>query len=142
MPRHYAIKRKHYPSTPFTIWLYDYANKNKTTLAQLALDAGLSRGLLNIFVAHPERSPNLQTCLRVSEATGKPAGEILQLAGIAGYKPQKAVDPDLKELVNIYQRLPVPMKYCLLKSARALAEAVKAQKSPSVSRQPQEMTHD
>jgi hypothetical protein len=136
MTRRYSLKRKHYPSTPFTIWLYDYANKNKTSLADLAVKAGLARGLLNIYVAYPRRKPSLKTCLWLSEVTGKPAGEILKLAGIAGYKEQKTIDLDLEELVKVYRGLPAPMKRYLLKCARALDYAIKTPKSyPSQGKQ-------
>ena len=129
--RQCPYKRKHFPSTPFTTWLCNYAEENETTLAVMSLDAGLSRGLLNMYVAYPERKQDLRTILKLSKYTGKSADEIARLAGIAGYRPRDIVDPDIEELVKVYKRLPPSMKSYLLKSAHALSEATRAQRAKS-----------
>lgn len=113
-------KRKPNPTTPLTRWLIAYVEDHDTSLTELALRAGLSAGSLRSLVTYPERIPALETCLRLSKVTGKPAEEIFQMAGLNGIDSE-SLDPDRLGLLQIYQGLPAPMQHALLAVARALA---------------------
>ena len=133
--RNFTYKRKYHPSTPFSSWLRSYSEENNIPMAVMSLEAGLSRGILNNFIQYPERRPNLKTILRLSAYTGKPADEIAELAGVAGYKPNYRpvgnADPAIEELVKVYKRLPTPMQHYVLRSVYGLDEALKALKPDS-----------
>jgi DNA-binding phage protein len=112
-------KRKPITTTPLTRWLLEYVEEHETNLTELALQAGLSGGSLRSLVTYPERIPALETCLRLSKATGKPVEEIFQMAGLNGSEPAEH-DPDRIELIRAYQDLSKPMQHALLAVARAL----------------------
>lgn len=118
------------PSTPFAQWLVEYADRHHTSLALMAQEAGLSRTTLYHYVHHSRNKPDLKVIVRLSEYTGVPAEKLARLAGVAGYATQKPVDPHLRELTNIYNRLPGPMQSYLLLNARQLALSMKGIASP------------
>ena len=137
--RQYTYRRKHFPTTPFTTWLCDYAEEHRISMIGMSLEAGLSRGVLNGFLKEPWRKPGPSTILKLSMYTGKPAGEIAQLAGIAGYRPsympEGDADPGIDKLVTVYKRLPVPMQHYVLRGVVALDKAVKELESHSKDKQ-------
>jgi hypothetical protein len=112
-------KRKNIRTTPLTNWLLNFVDEHETNLTELAVKAGLSAGSLRALVKYPERIPALETCLRLSKATGKPVDEILQMAGLNGVSTEQ-LDLDRTELLRIYQSLPQPAARILINLARAL----------------------
>ena len=72
-------------STPLVRWLLSYAIENEITLTELSRKANLSAGSLRSLVKYPERIPALETCIKLAISTGKPAEDILQMAGLDGY---------------------------------------------------------
>ena len=103
-------------------WLLDYVDTNSTNLTELSLSAGLSSGSIRQLVSHPERRPTMETVMRLSELTGKPADELLELAGINGIGNVPDLSPDRIELSQRYQRLPNRFKLALLTLVRNLDE--------------------
>jgi hypothetical protein len=112
-------KRKNIRTTPLTNWLLNFVDEHETNLTELAVKAGLSAGSLRALVKYPERIPALETCLRLSKATGKPVDEILQMARLNGVSTEQ-LDLDRTELLRIYQSLPQPAARILINLARAL----------------------
>jgi hypothetical protein len=112
-------KRKNIRTTPLTNWLLNFVDEHETNLTELAVKAGLSAGSLRALVKYPERIPALETCLRLSKATGKPVDEILLMAGLNGVSTEQ-LDLDRTELLRIYQSLPQPAARILINLARAL----------------------
>ena len=144
--RSFEYKRKHFPVAPFGRWLRDYAKEHNKPMTLMSVEAGLSRGILGHYIRDPRRKPSSETILRLSKYTGKPADEIAELAGIAGYKPSYLPigdsDPAIEKLVKIYKRLPLPMQQYLLRSAYSLDEALKAPKSELSKDRKEEVTYD
>jgi len=64
----------------------EYSTENEITLTELSRKANLSAGSLRGLVKYPERMPALETCIKLAKVTGKPADEILQMAGLEGYE--------------------------------------------------------
>jgi hypothetical protein len=95
-------KRKLIGTTPLTRWLLNYVEAHNTNLSELALQVGLSAGSLRSLLNYPERVPTLETCLRISMATGKSVDELFQMAGLDGYEPTENLDPDRLELLKSY----------------------------------------
>ncbi len=108
--------------TPLGRWLLSYASTHEVTLTELARQAGLSDGALRSLVRYPERSPTLETCLRLSGVTGKPPEEIFALAGIqftpGQYSPN--LNPERMQLLRIYDQLPPDLRSSLMEVARAM----------------------
>ena len=107
-------------STPLVRWLLGYITEKEMTLTELSRLAGLSSGSLRSLVKYPERIPALETCIKLAKATGKPADEILQMAGMNGYESSETLDPDRLLLLQIYQNLPVVMRRALITIAQAI----------------------
>jgi hypothetical protein len=107
-------------STPLVRWLMEYSTEHEITLTELSRKANLSAGSLRSLVKYPERIPALETCVKLARITGKPAEEILQMAGLDGYESSEKLDPDRLMLLQIYQRLPIPMRRTLMKIAQAI----------------------
>jgi len=116
-------KRKLRPN-PLGEWLLNYVATNETNLTELSLSAGLSAGSVRQLVINPERHPTMETVVRLSELTGKPADELLQMAGFDGIGNISDLSPDRIELSQRYQRLPNRLKITLLTIARNLEEYV------------------
>ena len=123
--------RKYYPSTPFAKWLVRYASQHNIALSDMAVEAGLSYSTLYKYIQNARQKPELRVILRLSEYTEQRADDLARLAGFAGYKPREPVGPDLRELMNIYNRLPISMQKFMLTNARQLAESVRAMKARS-----------
>ncbi len=116
------MKKKKVRPNPLGEWLLEYVDANRTNLTELSLSAGLSSGSLRQLVSHPERRPMMETVVRLSELTGKPAEELLELAGIDDIGTVPDFSPDRIELSQRYQRLPAQFKQVLLTLARNLDE--------------------
>lgn len=118
------MRRKKINSTsPIGKRLLEYVAEHETTLTELSLSAGLSAGTLRQLVVHPGRRISLDTCMRMSNVTGWPIQEILHLAGIdSGNAELSDISPDMRELEEIFRRLPSRMTVSLLKFARELRE--------------------
>jgi hypothetical protein len=108
-------------STPLVRWLLGFVDEKEMTLTELSRLAGLSSGSLRSLVKYPERIPALETCIRLANATGKPANEILQMAGLDGYVMPEQLDPDQSLLLRIYQNLPIALRRTLMTIAQAIA---------------------
>jgi transcriptional regulator with XRE-family HTH domain len=108
--------------SPLANWMVTYVEQHQITLTELSRQAGLSDGALRSLLRYPTRVPTLETCLRLSHATGKPAEEIFHLAGLPKPKGSKLshLHPDRLELVKIFEVLPHPLQTSLLEVARAL----------------------
>jgi transcriptional regulator with XRE-family HTH domain len=100
---------------PLARWLMDYIDEHGITLTELARLAGLSGGALRTLVILPERTPAVETCLRLARATHTPAAEIFQLAKLP-YADETTVelDPDRAALFQAYDRLTKPASRQLL----------------------------
>lgn len=118
----YPVKRKRTNLTPLATWLMEYVQTQGITLTELARRSGLSGGALRSLVVYPERIPSLETCLRLAEATGKPADEIIHLAGLEAPKNPERFHPDRLELIRIYDNLPATMRQALVVVARAIQD--------------------
>lgn len=116
------MKKRKFKPNPLGEWLLNYVATNETNLTELSLSAGLSSGSLRQLVSHPDRRPTMETVIRLSELTGKPADELLQMAGIDGIGNVPDLSPDRIELSQRYQRLPSRLKLTLLTIARNLDE--------------------
>ncbi len=91
--------------TPLAQWLMDYVREQDTTLTQLSREAGLSLGALRSLVIYPERTPTLETCLRLAQITGRPRQEIIELAGLKAPTDLDSLDPDRIKLLRAYNNL-------------------------------------
>ena len=118
-------KEKKGPISPFARWLIHYAAEHGLSLPEMATQAGLSRRHIYFFIDGPKRKPDLVTVLKLSKYTGRPAEEIARLSGIS-HRDTSMDDPRLRELVDIYRRLPESMKSFLIANARLLADSAKA----------------
>ena len=116
------MKKRKFKPNPLGEWLLDYVATNETNLTELSLSAGLSAGSVRQLVINPERQPTMETAIRLSEITGKPAEELLQMAGVDGFGNISDLSPDRIELSQRYQRLPNQLKFALLTIARNLDE--------------------
>jgi plasmid maintenance system antidote protein VapI len=116
------MKKRKLKPNPLGEWLLDYVATNETNLTELSLSAGLSAGSVRQLVINPERQPTMETAIRLSELTGKPAEELLQMAGVDGIGNISNLSPDRIELSQRYQRLPNRLKFTLLTIARNLDE--------------------
>ena len=117
-------KQKRIGSTPLTRWLLDYVDMHTIGLTDLAERAGLSAASLYALLNNPEHVPTLETCLRLSMATGKSVEEMFQMAGQYGYQPVENLDPDCLELLRSYQELPKHMRHILCLIAQILEKAL------------------
>jgi len=116
------MKKRKLKPNPLGEWLLNYVATNDTNLTELSLSAGLSAGSVRQLVINPERKPTMETAIRLSELTGKPADELLQMAGFDGFGNISDLSPDRIELSQRYQRLPKRLKLALLTMARNLDE--------------------
>jgi len=116
------MKKRKLKPNPLGEWLLNYVATNETNLTELSLSAGLSAGSVRQLVINPERQPTMETAIRLSELTGKPAEELLQMAGVDGFGNISDLSPDRIELSQRYQRLPTRLKFALLTIARNLDE--------------------
>ena len=113
-------KRKRTTLTPLSTWLMNYVQTQEITLTELARRSGLSSGALRSLVVYPDRIPSLETCLRLADATGKPAEEIIQLAGLETPTSPERFHPDRLELIRIYDNLPAALRQALVVVARSI----------------------
>lgn len=118
----YSRNRSRKPLTPLAQFLQNYVQENEITLTELARQAGLSPGAVRSLVYQPERIPSLETCLRLSDATGRSAVEIARLAGVDAPADLDQFHPDRTEIVLIFDRLPAPLRKALVDVARALRQ--------------------
>jgi hypothetical protein len=109
--------------SPFVKWLLDYVDEQDVNLTVLSLKAGLSSGSLRSVVNFPNRRPSLETCVRLSEITGKPLEEILTLANLNVSQIGENVHPDRSKLIQIYDVLPAVFRRSLVRIAETIAEA-------------------
>ena len=116
------MKKKKVRPNALGEWLLDYVDTNSTNLTELSLSAGLSSGSIRQLVSHPERRPTMETVIRLSELTGKPANELLEMAGVNGIGNVPDLSPDRIELSQRYRRLPNRFKLALLTLVRNLDE--------------------
>ena len=124
--------RKYYPSTPFAKWLVRYAcSKQDHPGRRWPRKQACPRTTLYNYIQNSRQKPDLKVILRLSEYTGEPAEKLARLAGIAGYKPREPRIQTFRELMNIYNRLPVSMKKYMLTNARQLAASVQVMKAHS-----------
>jgi hypothetical protein len=108
--------------SPLANWFVSYADENNLNFSDLSRLSNLSHGTLRSLRDYPERVPTLETCLRLSDATGKPINEILSLAGLSPRENSTQMHPDRAELMRIYDNLPNgKSRQALLSIARALA---------------------
>ena len=115
-------KKKQIITTPLTAWLLEYMDEHDLTPTGLSLQAGLSAGSIRSLIKFPERKPKVETCLRLSDLTGKPADEILQMAGLHGVPEVAMMSPERIEILQRFQRLPGRLKILLLKIAKDFDE--------------------
>jgi hypothetical protein len=115
-----ARRKRHVQTTPLTQWLLDYIDEHDTNLTELSLHCGLSAGALRNLVNFPDRKPNIETCIRLSETTGNPATEIMAMAGMDGITISASIHPDRIELIQIFEKLPQQHRLSLLTIARAM----------------------
>lgn len=115
-------KKKQIVTNPLTAWLLEYMDEHDLSPTALALKAGLSAGSIRSLIKFPERTPKVETCLRLSELTGKPADTILQMAGLHGVPEISMMSPERIEIMQRFQRLPGRLKLLLLKVAKDLDE--------------------
>jgi hypothetical protein len=108
---------------PFVRWLLEYVDMHDVNLTTLSLKAGLSSGSLRSVVNFPNRKPSLETCVRLSEITGKPVQEILALADLSANQLGEDIHPDKSKLIQIYDLLPVALRRSLVKIAETISEA-------------------
>jgi hypothetical protein len=110
--------------TPLAQWLMDYVREQDTTLTQLSREAGLSLGALRSLVIYPERTPTLETCLRLAQITGRPRQEIIELAGLKAPIDLDSLDPDRIKLLRAYNNLhSVQLRQALAAFSEALVQA-------------------
>jgi hypothetical protein len=110
--------------TPLALWLMDYVREQDTTLTQLSREAGLSLGALRSLVIYPERTPTLETCLRLAQITGRPRQEIIELAGLKAPTDLDSLDPDRIKLLRAYNNLhSVQLRQALAAFSEALVQA-------------------
>jgi len=117
-------KQKRIGPAPLAHWLLDYVDAHDIDLTDLAERAGLSAASLYALLNDPERVPTLETCLRLSMATGKSVEEMFRMAGQDGYKPVENLDPDRLELLRSYQELPRHMRHILCMIAQMLERSL------------------
>jgi hypothetical protein len=108
---------------PFVRWLLEYVDMHDVNLTTLSLKAGLSSGSLRSVVNFPSRRPSLETCVRLSEITGKPVQEILALADLNASQIGDDIHPDKSKLIQIYDLLPNSLRRSLVKIAETISEA-------------------
>jgi hypothetical protein len=108
---------------PFVRWLLEYVDMHDVNLTTLSLKAGLSSGSLRSVVNFPNRRPSLETCVRLSEITGKPVQEILALADLNASQIGDDIHPDKSKLIQIYDLLPTSLRRSLVKIAEIISEA-------------------
>ncbi len=110
--------------TPLAQWLMAYVREQDTTLTQLSREAGLSLGALRSLVIYPERTPTLETCLRLAQITGRPRQEIIELAGLKAPTDLDSLDPDRIKLLRAYNNLhSVQLRQALAAFSEALVQA-------------------
>src|SRR5437016_5931484 len=107
-------KKKQIITNPLTKWLLAYIEDYDTNLTELSLKAGLSAGSLRSLVKFPERKPSIETCLRLSQVTGRSADEIMQMAGLEGLTPSETLHPDRLALLRVYDTLPAGLRQTLV----------------------------
>ena len=100
-------------------WLLDYVASCQLSLTELSRLAGLSDGTLRSLIYYPDRLPSLETCVRLARATGHPANNLLQLAGIAETGADN-LDPQRVDLLCLYDRLNSSQQRMLVMIAEAL----------------------
>jgi plasmid maintenance system antidote protein VapI len=120
------MKKRKIKPNPLGEWLLEYVATHETNLTELSLQAGLSAGSVRQLVINPERQPTLETAIRLAEITGKPADELLQMAGVDSIGNIANLSPDRIEILQRFQRLPTSLRFTLLTVARNLDEYVHA----------------
>ncbi len=109
--------------TPLARWLLDYTEQHGITLTALARKADLSPGALRYLIREPGRQPTLETCLRLSRVTGKPADDLFALANLDAPEGAARFHPLRMELLQNYDTLPEQLQTVLLTTSRALRQA-------------------
>ena len=94
--------------TPLAHWLLSYVRERDMTLTELSRQAGLALGALRSLVIYPDRTPSLETCLRLAKITDRPNHEIIQLAGLKTAGDEQSLDPDRIDLLRAYDNLHDP----------------------------------
>jgi hypothetical protein len=82
----------------------------------------VSNGVLRSLVVYPDRTPEVETCLRLARATRIPAAELFRLAKLPyGDDPQaETIDPERADLLQAYEHLEHPARRTLIDIARSL----------------------
>ena len=105
--------------SPIGKWLIDYIDQEKISLAKLAQRAGVATGTLRYLVTEPDRSPTLETCAKLAEATGTALTAILKIAELSHkdieYSPQR------ESLISMYDKLPLKQREALVSVATSLS---------------------
>jgi len=105
----------------FGRWLVEYTDELEISLTELAKKAGLAPGTLRYLVIEPTRTPSLETCAKLAEATGISLKEILIIGGLShsnlNYEPQK------ERLLTLYNNSPNNMRELLVDFAQILVDA-------------------
>ena len=107
--------------SPVGRWLVEYTDEVNISLSQLAKRANLSAGTLRYLVIEPTRTPSLETCAKLSEATGVPLPEILKMGGLSNH--QISYEPRREALLSAYDNLPTSMREVLVVVAQVLKES-------------------
>ncbi len=118
---------------PLARWLMDTIDRQGLTLTSLARQAGLSSGALRHLVVDPDRVPEVETCLRLAQATNTPASELFHLAGLPYASEQVTeLDPDRAALLNIYDAISAPaLRRVLIDVARSIKNAAGGMPPPA-----------
>ena len=116
----FSNRKKKIELTPLASWMLEYIQAQDITLTELSRRCGMSSGALRSLVVFPNRMASLETCLRLAEATGKPAEKVIHLAGLEAPPQAELLHPDRLELLRIYDNLPTAMRQALVDVARSI----------------------
>lgn len=117
-------KRERENITPLARWMLKYVYEHGISLNILAQRSGLAAGTLRYLISDPGREPNVETCLRLANVTGKDAEEIFILADINAPEGATEYNPSRLELVQNYNTLPPYLQGHLLDVSRSLIAAI------------------
>lgn len=113
--------------TPFGQWLLEECKSRGITQSDLSLTAGLNRSTVSL-IARGYQRPRVTTCLALAGALDLPPEYVLRQAGLMSIETgAPVVPPELRDLVDEIQALPVARRKLVLAAWRATLDAVTAE---------------
>lgn len=105
----------------FRDWLLDELDKRNWKPAQLAREAGITKGALS-HVLTQTRKPGPFMCVAISRALDIPVEEVFRAAGLFDGIPEKDSIPSLAEWIKLFRNADEVTRALMLENARKIQQ--------------------